>query len=478
MATTPEVPSESPEETIVQPAHTARTLRRKRRAMPKGLGLWIATIVVVLVAAYFVWQAIHPATSATNYVTTTVSRGTLTVSASGNGSLVVERASSVSPQVSGVVSGLGVSLGEKVAAGQKLFDVVNDSLDNQVSQQLASYRQAKSSYERAEQSQIQANQSVTQAQLQLEQAQQAQSAQWLKQRSHPASVTTAQLSNARRQVSIAEQGLEAAQEGVGVAETGLSAASASKNSALQSYDLSVANANKRSVTSPISGVVTAVNIQDGDSISGGGSSSAGGQGSSSSSGSGSGAALVISDLGTLQAKVAISELDRSNVKIGQKATLTFDALPNLTLTGKVTSLDAVGTNTQGVVTYSVVITLDTLDKRLSPGMTVAAAITTQVRTDVLSVPRAAVKSDSSGTYVLVLPSGATTAQRVTVTTGVSTDTSIEITSGLKEGDVVVTQSITAGSTTSTTGTSRGGGGFGILGGGAGRAIGGAARGGN
>lgn len=478
MATTPEVPSESTEETIVQPAHTARTLRRKRRATPKGLGLWIATIVVVLVAAYFVWQAIHPSSSSTSYVTTTVTRGTLAVTASGNGSVIVQRASSVSPQVSGLVSGLSVSLGEKVASGQKLFEVVNDSLDNNVSQSLASYRQAKSSYERAEQSEIQADQSVTQAQLQLEQAQQAQSALWLKQRSHPASVTTAELSNMRRQVSIAKQGLEAAQEGVGVAETGLSAASASKSSALQGYNLAVENADKRSVTSPISGVVTAVNVQDGDSIGGGGSSSSSGQGSSSSSGSGSGAALVISDLGTMEAQVAISELDRSNVKIGQKATLTFDALPNLTLTGKVTSLDAVGTNTQGVVTYNVVIKFDALDSHLSPGMTVAAAITTQVRTDVLSVPRAAVKSDSSGTYVLVLPSGATTAQRVAVTTGVSTDTNIEITSGLKEGDVVVTQSITAGSTSATTGTSRTGGGFGILGG-AGRAVtGGGARGGN
>ena len=180
------------------------------------------------------------------------------------------------------------------------------------------------------------------------------------------------------------------------------------------------------------------------------------------------------DLGTLQAKAAISELDRSNVKIGQKTSMTFDAVPSLTLTGKVISIDAVGTNTQNVVTYNVVIAFDTLDKRLSPGMTPAAAITTQVRTHVLTVPRAAVKSDSSGTYVLVLPSGATTAQRVTVATGVSTDTDTEITSGLKEGDVVVTQSITAGSTGSTTGSTRTGGGLGILGGGAGRAV----RGGN
>jgi len=473
MAQTPEVSSQPAEETTAAPPRTARTLRRKRRA-PKGLGLWIATVVVVAVAAYFVWQAIHPTSSSTRYVTATVTRGTLTVTASGNGSVVVERASSVSPQVSGVVSGLGVALGAKVSAGQKLFEVVNDALDGNVGKSLASYRQAQSGVERAEQSDIQADQGVSQAQMQLDQAQQAQSDLWLRQRSHPASVTPAQLSNASKQVSMASKGLDAANEGLDVAETGLSAAQASKTSAYQDYQLSVSTARKRSVTAPISGVVTAVNVQDGDSIGGGGTSSAGGQSSSTTSGSGSGAAIVVSDLGTLQAKAAISELDRSNVKIGQKTSMTFDAVPSLTLTGKVISIDAVGTNTQNVVTYNVVIAFDTLDKRLSPGMTAAAAITTRVRTDVLTVPRAAVKSDSSGTYVLVLPSGATTAQRVTVATGVSTDTDTEITSGLKEGDVVVTQSITAGSTGSTTGSTRTGGGLGILGGGAGRAV----RGGN
>ncbi len=450
------------EEGAAQPAatplHSARSLRKKRA--PKWLWQALGAVAVVVVAALLIWQAVKPAANTTRYVTTTVQRGTLTVTASGNGSVVVAKSSSVSPQVSGTVSNLQVAVGSKVAAGQKLFDVVNDSLDGQSAKSLASYRQAVSSLDRAYQSVTQAEQQVEQAELQLAKDEQAYAAV----RANPAS-TADQRSNAYDQIQISQTNVDAAQQGLDAARSGLTASKSSKSSSYQDYQLALANAAKRSVKAPIGGVVTSLNVQNGDSIGGGGTTSVSNAGSGgSNSGSGSGAAIVIADLGTMEAKVSVSEVDRAKIKVGQKTSLTFDALPNLTSTGKVSSIDAVGTTTQGVVTYNVIIQFDALDGRLNPGMTTAAAITTDVRTNVLIVPRSAVKSDSTGSYAQVMQGGQP--QRVAVETGASTDSDYEVTSGLKEGDTVVTQSIAAGSA-GTTGNSGSRGGFGIFGGGGG-----------
>ncbi len=461
-------------EPVAAPLRSARALRRKRA--PKWVWQTVGIVAVIAVAGYLVWSAVKPSTATTRYVTSTVQRGTLTVSASGNGSVIVGKASSVSPQVSGTVANLDASLGATVTAGQKLFDIVNDQLDDQVTQALAQYRNSQASVIRAQQSVDQAGQQLSQAKLQVTQKQQALDDLEAKEASNPASVTGTQLSIAEQDLAIAKKGVDIAQQGVDAANSSLSASKAGKTSSYNSYQQAIKTADKRVVTAPIGGVITKLNIQDGDSVGGGGSSGGssssaasalGASASSSNGGGSSSAAIVISDLSTLQAQVSVSEVDRANVKIGQKATMTFDAVPNLTLTGKVTSIDAVGTNSQGVVTYNVTIAFDALDPRISPGMTAAAAITTDVRTNVLTVPRSAVKSSSDGgSYVLVMPSGATTPQQATVEAGVSTDSSTEIVSGLKEGDAVVTQSI-APNSTGTSGSSGGSGnrtGFGAMGG--------------
>jgi macrolide-specific efflux system membrane fusion protein len=173
--------------------------------------------------------------------------------------------------------------------------------------------------------------------------------------------------------------------------------------------------------------------------------------------------MTITNVDMFQAVVALAETDVTGVKLGQKVVLTFDALPNLTLTGKVTSIDVNGTNSQGVISYNVTITPDVGDPSVKGGMTATANIITQVATDVLAVPNAAVKSNSSGSYVQVLQNGQP--QDVTVQTGLVTSSDTEISSGLSEGQAVITATITPGASTSTTSRSRTGGG--ILNGGGG-----------
>lgn len=169
------------------------------------------------------------------------------------------------------------------------------------------------------------------------------------------------------------------------------------------------------------------------------------------------------------ATLSLNEVDATKVALGDKATLTFDAIEDLTLTGSVDEIDTVGTVTQGVVSYTVKVSFDSQDSRIKPGMTVNAAIITDVKADVLSVPSSAVKTQNGASYVLVFTpeidaaagsKGITSKSeptRVPVETGISDDTTVEIISGLTEGQQVVTRSTTASAAAATNGaTARGG----------------------
>ncbi len=195
------------------------------------------------------------------------------------------------------------------------------------------------------------------------------------------------------------------------------------------------------------------------------------------------------------AQITLNEVDVSKVRTGQRATLSFDALPNFTIAGTVTEVDSIGTVTQGVVNYTVKILFATEDDRIKPGMSVSASIITDTHTDVLVVPNSAL--GNNGTTVQVLPANLQTSSDASATRqagtngvtsptppeirqvqlGLASDQETEIVSGLSEGELVVTRTIDPNITTPTrtttgqTGASAAGGlriqGLGGIGGGAG-----------
>ncbi|OFW66171.1 MAG: hypothetical protein A2Y74_00630 [Actinobacteria bacterium RBG_13_63_9] len=195
------------------------------------------------------------------------------------------------------------------------------------------------------------------------------------------------------------------------------------------------------VRAPLAGTVTALNVEEGDVV-----------GSTDSTR----AYATIIVLDRLQAAITVAESDIASVQIGQKAVITFDALPDLTLTGKVKSIDFSGTNSEGVVSYEVLVTLDITNASVKGGMTVSVDIVTDVAADVLAVPSSAVKTSSNGSYVQVLENGQPT--NVPVEVGMTTDSYVEIVSGLTEGQEIIVSTTTSGSTTATT-TQGGQGGF-------------------
>ncbi len=209
------------------------------------------------------------------------------------------------------------------------------------------------------------------------------------------------------------------------------------------------------------------------------------------------------------AQITLNETDVVKVKLGQKAIITFDAIEGLSLDGSVVEMNTLGTVTSGVVTYKVKVAFNADDIRILPNMSVSVDIVTDSKDGALYVPSQAVKKDTAGYYVeenvagqlstttgtstrfanasstlgrpfatssasstrqrtgngsstfaqtrgtasqAVATTGATatTLRRVPVTIGIQTDTQTEITSGLREGDQVVTKKTTVTGSTATT----------------------------
>ncbi len=156
------------------------------------------------------------------------------------------------------------------------------------------------------------------------------------------------------------------------------------------------------------------------------------------------------------AEISLNEVDAAKVAVGQKATLTFDAIDGLTISGEVAEIDLVGTVTQGVVSYKTKIKFDTDDERVKSGMSVSANIITSIKQDVLTIENSAIKSQGDTTYVQVMNNGVP--ENVDVVTGVSNDEVTELVSGLNEGDSYIASTVTASTQTTAQAPSLFGGG--------------------
>lgn len=151
------------------------------------------------------------------------------------------------------------------------------------------------------------------------------------------------------------------------------------------------------------------------------------------------------------ATITLNEVDIANVEVGQKVNLTFDALNDLIVEGEVAEVDTVGTVSQGVVSYSIKISFDTDNKSVKPGMSITANIIVDSVSDVLTVPAAAVKTGRGISCVEVMNNEGVIDKK-TVETGITDDATIEIKSGLNEGDKVIVSSSSSIKKTTTKST--------------------------
>jgi RND family efflux transporter MFP subunit len=172
--------------------------------------------------------------------------------------------------------------------------------------------------------------------------------------------------------------------------------------------------------------------------------------------------------GQMQASINLTEIDVTQVQTNQKATVTLDAFPDKTFAGKVLAINTNGQTSSGVTTYPTTIVFDTDLPNIYPNMSVNANIITDIRNDVVLVPNAAVQTSNGQTTIRTLKNGKEVDVQAEI--GKSNTTQTEVTSGINEGDTIITGTTGSSTTARSTGTTTSV--FGGLGGG--RGIGGGA----
>ncbi len=303
-----------------------------------------------------------------------------------------------------------------------------------------------------------------------------------------------QLQQAEQNYSIQQE--PASADDVAVSKANLENAESNLATAQQTYQ-------SRIITAPFDGQIGGLNAEVGQVVS-----------SSDSLGT-----LITSDK---VINVTLNEIDAAKVSAGDAVAITFDALPGVADTGKVTYIDPLGTVSQGVVSYAVQISMDTQDTQVETGMTAEVTITTTEHDNTLVIPTSAIQTSGGKKYVLIanipmtnstssasstsrsfatssynfasttrasssrqfgssstnrtVSSASITTQypvvKVQITTGISNDTTTEVLTGITAGQLVVTKTTTVKSSTTATKsaatsatTSVGGGAGGFTGGG-------------
>ncbi|EKD58387.1 MAG: hypothetical protein ACD_56C00141G0017 [uncultured bacterium] len=367
----------------------------------------VILIISIIIVSYWYMKS-NKAEEAVQYKTISIEKSSLTTSVSASGNVVVDQLATVDPTITGTVADLAVNVGDTVKKGARLFTIINDDLSVSNNKSVASLQQAENA--------------VASAKLQVKQAKE----------DYDQAKDNDQSSSDQRRIL---------KEKIEIAERGVLAAEKSYAASLADYNNQLSDGAKRTVTAPINGTVSAINIKNGDDLS-----------RLSSSSSSDSAPIIIGDLKTLKAQVAVNEVDISNVEIGQKVTLTFSAVDGLSTTGKVEKIDALGTLSQGVVTYNVTVGFDEIDSRIKPQMSVSAKIITEVRQNIVVVPNGALKTQGNATYIEVLNAQSKPEKR-TIEIGAANNTETEIVSGVNVGDNVITQTVDPGAKAASAGNS-------------------------
>jgi HlyD family secretion protein len=371
---------------------------------------------------------------------------------SASGKIQPKRNVNISADTMGRVTDLAVNEGDRVSKGEFLLQIDPRNLRTAVQRTEASLAAARSQVE-------QLRVAIESSRVALKQAEDNYNRQ---QNLWKGGLTTREtLERSESDLKLRQSDLRSQEQQLKTQQLRMESESATAASAR--FDLS-----KVRIESPITGIVTRRNIEEGETVVIGTMNNAGT------------VLLTIADMSVIQAEVNVDETDVPTVKLGQPAKVTIDAMPGRSFKGKVTEIGnspilATATASAQATNFKVVVTLDTEIPDVRPGFTCTAEITTAVRDTALSVPIQATTVreqivDDKGN--VVRPADADAKRRrpsagsvqaaelkpgesrkelegvflvqnnkatfVPVKTGVAGDKYFEVLSGLKEGDAVVT----------------------------------------
>lgn len=404
-------------------------MERLKQIFKKKRNIYIGIVVAIL--AVIGWKTFISGQKQPEYQTATVEKGTLVVSVSESGQVSAANSNPVTTQISGTVSNVYVKNGDRIEQGQAIADIVPD--------QTSAQRQA-SAYA----TYLAAQNTLNSAQAKMNSLQSAlfKANQTFVNGAGTQNPTTDDPKYIEQKADWLQAEADYKNQSAVINQ-----AQAALNSAALSYQQS-----SSTIVAPTSGTIENLSITPGAVISGstGGSTSSTSNSQSSSGQTSANNAseqtiATINTGGNPVITVNLSEVDAPKVSLGQKATITLDAFPNQTFTGKISSINTTGVVSSGVTTYPANITLDTNSSKIYPNMSATANIITQTEDNVLLIPSSAVQTQNGQSMVRVLKNGAV--QQVAVETGASSDTQTEIKSGLSEGDTIVTYVLNSNQTT-------------------------------
>jgi HlyD family secretion protein len=372
---------------------------------------------------------------------------------SASGKIQPKRDVNISADTMGRVTDLAVEEGDRVDKGQFLLQIDPRNLRSAVQRTEASLAAARSQVE-------QLRVSIESSKVALKQAEENYNRQ---QNLWKGGLTTREtLEKSENDLKLRQSDLRSQEQQLRTQQLRMESESATAESAR--FDLS-----KVRIESPIKGIVTRRNIEEGETVVIGTMNNAGT------------VLLTIADMSVIQAEVEVDETDLPTIRMGQPAKVTIDAMPGQTFPGKVTEIGNSPIQTTGgsaatqATNFKVVVTLDKEIAEVRPGFTCTAEITTAVRDNVIAVPIQAttvreVVVDDKGNIVRApeddkksrRPSmGAAQAAELKpgqtrkelegvfviqnnkavfmpVKTGIAGEKYFEVLSGLKEGDAVIT----------------------------------------
>lgn len=391
----------------------------------------VAVLLAIGVGAYLILGGGGGGTALGQTTTTTVSRGTVRSTVSASGTIESAETAGASFTTNGTVTDVFVEVGDHVREGQILATVDDATAQGDLESASANASSAAAGVTSAQAGVSSSQSGVTAAQANLSAAQEN-----LRELRHSEEATDGQIADAEAQVASARSQLVQAQASVTSANAQVAQSQASLTSANAQVEQAQEAVSDTALRAPIGGTVVQVNGTVGqDSSTTGATSDTTSSSDTSSTSSDTSGFIVISDTKHLQVQANFSETDTARIRVGQRATVTLNAMPDVEITGRVIAIDETSTTVNQVVNYGVTIELQEVPRDVRVGQTVVAEVVTGRARDVLLVPSSAVQTTGGQTTVTVVTNGQQVSTPVEI--GLEGDQFTEIVSGLAEGDEVV-----------------------------------------
>ncbi len=331
----------------------------------KKLALRIAFAGLVVVAALVFALALNrSATAAVVPITRSAAPQTQNLAASSTvktiGNLVSANQASLAFQLGGRVKEIDVKEGDQVKAGTLLASLDTSMLDLQVAQAQAALDAATASYQKVKDGPTKddvalAKSNLDRAKAALDQAQAAYDRAGGD--SNPYAGMLPQ-SLALQQAYSAYQGALASFNLTvnHPTTTELALAQAQVAQAQAALNLAKQNVNNAKIVAPFDGTIVWIGPHVGETAAPGAP------------------AITLADLAHMQVQIGVDENTLPLIKVGQAATITLDALPGKTLTGKVSRIDQTATMVAGIVSVPATVDIDPTDAPIYPGLSATVEI--------------------------------------------------------------------------------------------------------